>query len=798
MYDKKGTVLLQETVPFSSYFSTKYEKTNILIEGLSKAAIMENGNQSISEGIPAAKRISTKITERKATKMQDQFYHEKQDHCNEGIDGQKKGFFERVKGILPFSKKTVGKDTTLEESDTNQSVQESDKNSEEGKDREPMPLNGSAIHGESTEGSDEGDRNGIGTEGSAGVDRNGMGTEGSAEGDCNTEGSVGGDHNGVGTEGSAEGGHHAAPGARSMQPVSRCIKNYNEKGDLTKEKIREIIEEGNFFGRFTEIEQALGVDLIALLESITDLRDQGKVYFRGSEIMLTDILGECMFIHTGRQTDELMNNSVIIENVGQLCGFEGLERLPDRATRENFYKNVNPEEFRPIMYQIVHKLIESNRYLGNRFVLTKDGKERQAYPLVLDATQIAYFNKRHCPLCYRQKIKEDKEGNPVYGYSHKILVAKIALSDRLFITLDWEPIEGVTEEKSKQDCENEAAKKLLARIREYFRRTCFLLQGDALYATAPILALVTQIDIDFLVSVKEGSQKLIYKEARRAIEAGEADQKIWNCQGEEGIIYWVNDIAEKAGKELSFPVNFLMVVIEKEVKADGTVTTVRATKHPDGWKHYTGKELSSNPENFILAEPDTSEVKESSEDKEKPVQEAASKEVSDAVKKVMEQTVNPQTGTVFSGEMTQEHGCEVYVQERIEDDGTTTIMVKLVFSWLASYKIDKENASRSVKRGRKRWSVETDFNMQKNILFDIQHMKGYDPNSMKVHFCLTQIASLLIQMFFAYDKPANTCGLSYTTIMKLIYISCRTQRLAEYDIDFSKPIRLYEQKKRAS
>ena len=81
-------------------------------------------------------------------------------------------------------------------------------------------------------------------------------------------------------------------------------------------------------------------------------------------------------------------------------------------------------------------------------------------------------------------------------------------------------------------------------------------------------------------------------------------------------------------------------------------------------------------------------------------------------------------------------------------------------------------------------------------MFDIEHLKGYDPNCMKVHFWLTQFADLLLQMYFAYDKTANTCGFSYTAMMTLVYISCRTQRLADYDIDYNKPIRLYEQKRR--
>ena len=184
-----------------------------------------------------------------------------------------------------------------------------------------------------------------------------------------------------------------------------------------------------------------------------------------------------------------MNSSTVIEIIGSWCGYKGIGRIPDRATKEDLYKRLNADEFRLIMFQVIHKLIESNRYLGNRFTIVENGVTTKTYPLEFDATQIAYFTECHCPFCYQQKIKEDKDGNPVYRYSHKILVAKIALSNRLFLTVDWEPING--NEISLQDSEAKAAETMLRRIHEGFARTYY---GDSSPKARPFTRACTKVE----------------------------------------------------------------------------------------------------------------------------------------------------------------------------------------------------------------------------------------------------------------------------------------------------------------
>lgn len=59
---------------------------------------------------------------------------------------------------------------------------------------------------------------------------------------------------------------------------------------------------------------------------------------------------------------------------------------------------------------------------------------------------------------------------------------KIVLSSNVVISMGTEFIENEKEDVTKQDCELNAAKRLLDRIKKEYPRLPILIQGDALYA----------------------------------------------------------------------------------------------------------------------------------------------------------------------------------------------------------------------------------------------------------------------------------------------------------------------------
>ena len=101
--------------------------------------------------------------------------------------------------------------------------------------------------------------------------------------------------------------------------------------------------------------------------------------------------------------------------------------------------------------------------------------------VTIDGTGLFYFKEKHCENFLVTKIKTE-EGKEIKRYYHKLLEAKLVLAPNLVLCLDTEFIENENKEVSKQDCETNAAKRLLERLKKDYPRLPIVLQGDALYA----------------------------------------------------------------------------------------------------------------------------------------------------------------------------------------------------------------------------------------------------------------------------------------------------------------------------
>ena len=70
------------------------------------------------------------------------------------------------------------------------------------------------------------------------------------------------------------------------------------------------------------------------------------------------------------------------------------------------------------------------------------------------------------------------------------------------------------------------------------------------------------------------------------------------------------------------------------------------------------------------------------------------------------------------------------------------------FCYITNLAINKNNVEKIVAAGRSRWKIENEgFNNQKNIKNNIEHLCCLDPNAMKIHYLLVQIADILRQLF---------------------------------------------------
>src|SRR5437016_1665528 len=126
--------------------------------------------------------------------------------------------------------------------------------------------------------------------------------------------------------------------------------------------------------------------------------------------------------------------------------------------------------------------------------------------LLIDATGVLCFHRRHCPHCLVQR-----HGKQTL-YLHHVLEAKLLGPGGVVASLDSEFIEnadaadskGRSAEEVKQDCELNALHRLLPRIKKAYPQLRFVLSLDSLYGCGPLFALAKELGWSFVVTFKEG------------------------------------------------------------------------------------------------------------------------------------------------------------------------------------------------------------------------------------------------------------------------------------------------------
>lgn len=151
---------------------------------------------------------------------------------------------------------------------------------------------------------------------------------------------------------------------------------------------------------------------------------------------------------------------------------------------------------------LLPKLFEQMRRTGwtGRFVTEVDGKGY--YTLALDGSEYFHSTELECPSCLR---RPDSNGD--IHYSHQIVSATLVKAgSHQVLPLDVEEVRN-SDGIEKQDCEINAAKRLIKRVRQEHRQLSLIVNGDALYAHEPYVKLLQENRMRFVLGVKPGSHQ---------------------------------------------------------------------------------------------------------------------------------------------------------------------------------------------------------------------------------------------------------------------------------------------------
>jgi len=189
----------------------------------------------------------------------------------------------------------------------------------------------------------------------------------------------------------------------------------------------------------------------------------------------------------------------------------GIACVPSDTHLREILDPLEPRQLRPL-FDDVFRQLQRGKAL-EPFVFYKG-----CYLLSLDGT--GYFSSAsiHCDSCLEKVNKQTGE----VTYQHQMLAAVLIHPDRReVIPLAPEPIEK-QDGAEKNDCERNAAKRLLRHIRQEHPHLKLIVVEDGLASNAPHIRELQKANMHFLLGAKPGDHSFLFDHVLAAFEADPA------------------------------------------------------------------------------------------------------------------------------------------------------------------------------------------------------------------------------------------------------------------------------------
>ena len=186
----------------------------------------------------------------------------------------------------------------------------------------------------------------------------------------------------------------------------------------------------------------------------------------------------------------------------------GIQRVPCDTYLREILDPVSPKGLRPVFTSVFRplqrgKVLEPLMFLDGHSLLALDGTE--------------YFSSKtiHCPACLH-RVHRDRS----ITYTHQLLGAAIIHPEqRAVIPLMPEPIMN-RDGMDTHDCERNAAKRLVAKLRHDHPHLTCIVTEDRLRSHAPHLATLHEYGLHYILGVKVGDHASLFQQVQAAEQAG--------------------------------------------------------------------------------------------------------------------------------------------------------------------------------------------------------------------------------------------------------------------------------------
>ena len=291
-----------------------------------------------------------------------------------------------------------------------------------------------------------------------------------------------------------------------------------------------------------------------------DTRRENSTIYPALDTALSGLA--CMFY----KSSSMVNYQERLEQKYHKNNFQtqfGVVHTPKDNQMRKIIGSIPTAQFAPIFDDYLNKLQRSKDLASFQF--------QKKYLVAIDATEYHSSESIHCPCCLTQTKR-----NGVVQYSHKALQPIICHPDKKHILpLMPEEIKN-TDGTEKQDCEINAAYRLLPSIRSNHPRMSFIWLADSLYATAPFIQSILDAGEEYLFRVKQGDHKKLFQ----TIETAPYESlKVCNDNGKTTIAHrWYKDIPLNGSTDITVTViRAFAITTDRKGNQTSTILGVWAT-----------------------------------------------------------------------------------------------------------------------------------------------------------------------------------------------------------------------------
>src|SRR3990167_7540362 len=189
----------------------------------------------------------------------------------------------------------------------------------------------------------------------------------------------------------------------------------------------------------------------------------------------------------------------------------GLEKIPSDTYLRERLDVINPTAIRPVFKSIFSMLQRGKALEDYYFDVSPQGRHINAthnlggYLLSIDGTGLFSSHEIHCDQC---NVKNHKDGSKTY-YHQMLSAVLVHPNKKEVIPLAPEPILK-TDGDTKNDCERNAAKRLLTDTKREHPHMKFIVVEDGLSSNAPHISLLQELNMRFILGAKPTDHTFLF------------------------------------------------------------------------------------------------------------------------------------------------------------------------------------------------------------------------------------------------------------------------------------------------